>query len=180
MKLDQPGKTAGEGASLERWERAQRQLRLYLLVGAAVIVGALLVIWLISRSTSPSRVKSRASELVTLFKQGQTDHEEWLSLVSPAVRSALEVATQDLGLKLDEVLARTAFPLDLIEVAAAPDPERVEVNVKGKLARVYFVDDMGNAFQFYLVYDDGNWFFYLETPVEERRYGRVDELFAGP
>lgn len=172
--------TTSQGASLERWKRAQRQLKLYLFVGALVIIGALLIIWFISRFTSPERVKSRASELVTLFKQGQTDHKRWLELVSPAVRNSLKVAVEDLGLKLDEVLARTAFPLDLVEVAAAPDPKGIEVNVKGKLARVYFVDDMGNAFQFYLVYDDRNWFFYLETPVEERRYGSVDELFAGP
>ncbi len=178
MGSKQPATSLGSGS--ERWERAQRQLRIYLTIGLVVIVGALLVIWLISRSTSPDRVKSRASELVNLFKQGQTDHQQWLKLVSPAVREAIGVATKDLGLKLDEVLAKTAFPLDLIEVAAAPDPEKVEVNVKGKLARVYFVDDMGNAFQFYLVYDDGNWYFYLETPVEERRYGRVDELFGSP
>lgn len=116
-----------------------------------------------------SSIKTDAMELIGSVKQTKA-LGELIKLASPIYQHEAIRTGDNLGLTADVLLSNSKFPVGLRDVIP-PEPDELEVKSRGRFAQVTFIDDNKKIYTFKLVQDHGKWYFYLETPLEERRYG---------
>lgn len=114
----------------------------------------------------------RADAVTRIAEVKQTKQlGELIKLASPAYQQAAIQAGDDLGLTANVLLSNSKFPVSLKDAPAPPEPDELEIMSRGRFALVSFTDDNGKVYTFKLVQDRGQWFFFLETPLEARKYG---------
>jgi len=114
-------------------------------------------------------IKTEAMALITSVKETKS-LGELIQLASPIYQHEAIRTGDNLGLTADVLLSNSNFPVNLRDVIP-PQPDELEVKSRGRFAQVTFVDDSKKIYTFKLVQDHGKWYFYLETPLEERQYG---------
>jgi len=144
---------------------------------ALFLIAVLATALVASCARQETRVKEAVVGAVQMTKATDFKMEDAVKLASPAYKHAAMVASVDLGIPMRDVIAKSKFPLSLFNLVTVPDPKEITVQFSGRFARVFIQPEYSQkVLTADMVRDGRDWYFYLYSPVEEKRYGKFPEF----
>lgn len=144
---------------------------------AAALLSLIACALIASCARQVSNVKDAVIGAVQMTKATDFKFEKAIVCASPAYRSAAMSASADLGLSIRDLLTKSKFPLSLSNLVVAPTPNEITVRFHGRFAKVFIQPEYSSkVIALDMVRDRGGWYFYLYSPVEEKRYGKFPDF----